>query len=267
MTHNLTTDKISVVINTYNAEKFLSRVLDSVREFDEIVICDMESTDNTLSIAQSYGCKVVTFPNNNYNSAEPARNFAIQSASNPWVLVVDADELVTTELREYLYKHIAQTSPAAGVYIPRINFFMGRFMPCYYPDYILRFIKKEGSNWSANVHTLPTVDGRIEYISKSRRELAFIHLANDNYYDSLRKMNSYTEDERIKRSHKYHFFQIFYLPAFRFFKTYILKGGFRSGKAGFIHAIFDANYMFNALAKMQEDIENKRNDKDIDKYL
>ena len=91
--------EISVVINTYNAEKFLQRVLDSVKDFDEIVICDMESTDHTVEIAQHAGCKVVTFPKANHTCVELARNFAIQSASSPWVLVVDADELVTPELR------------------------------------------------------------------------------------------------------------------------------------------------------------------------
>lgn len=50
-------NKISVVINTYNASLHLARVLDTVKDFDEIVICDMESTDNTLEIVERYGCK------------------------------------------------------------------------------------------------------------------------------------------------------------------------------------------------------------------
>ena len=54
--------KISVVINTYNAEEKLTQVLDTVKDFDEIVICDMESTDSTLDIARKYNCKIVTFP-------------------------------------------------------------------------------------------------------------------------------------------------------------------------------------------------------------
>ena len=52
---------ISVVINTYNAAKHLKEVLESVKGFDEIVVCDMESTDNTLEIAREYNCKIVTF--------------------------------------------------------------------------------------------------------------------------------------------------------------------------------------------------------------
>lgn len=58
---------ISIVINTYNAEQYLARVLETVKDFDEIVVCDMESTDNTLKIAEQYGCKIVVFPKRNYN--------------------------------------------------------------------------------------------------------------------------------------------------------------------------------------------------------
>ena len=95
---------ISIVINTYNAERHLAKVLESVKDFDEVVICDMESTDGTLSIAKSYGCKIVTFPKQNHTIVEPARNFAIQSATHPWVLVVDAYEIVPKALRDYLYR-------------------------------------------------------------------------------------------------------------------------------------------------------------------
>jgi len=109
--------KISVVINTYNAEQHLKEVLESVKEFDEILICDMESTDRTLDIARQYGCRVVTFPKGDAVSAEPARTFAIQSAANHWVFVVDADELVTTELRNYLYQRISKADCPEGLYI------------------------------------------------------------------------------------------------------------------------------------------------------
>lgn len=112
-------NKISVVINTYNASKFLARVLDSVKDFDEIVICDMESTDDTLEIAQRYGCKIVTFKKEGVSIVEPARQFAIDAASHPWVLVVDADELVTPALHDYLYAKIAEAQCPDGISIPR----------------------------------------------------------------------------------------------------------------------------------------------------
>ena len=98
--------QISVVINTYNAEKYLARVLETASSFDEVVVCDMESTDGTVAIAQRYGCKVVSFPKANHKSAEPARTFAIQSASSDWVLVVDADELIPQALHDYLHDFV-----------------------------------------------------------------------------------------------------------------------------------------------------------------
>ena len=55
-------NKISVVINTYNAERDLEQVLEAVKDFDEVLICDMESTDKTLDIARRHGCRIVTFP-------------------------------------------------------------------------------------------------------------------------------------------------------------------------------------------------------------
>jgi glycosyltransferase involved in cell wall biosynthesis len=79
--------KISVVIHTFNSEKFLERVLSSVKDFDEIIICDMYSTDRTQEIAQKYNCKIIY--HEKCEIPESARNFAIRAASNEWILVVD----------------------------------------------------------------------------------------------------------------------------------------------------------------------------------
>lgn len=244
---------ISVVINTYNAEKFLPEVLESVKVFDEIVICDMESTDKTVEISESYGCKVVTFPKANHHSAEPARTFAIQSASCDWVLVIDADELVTKELKDYLYQRIQQPDCPAGIWIPRKNYFMGKFMHCHYPDYLLRFFRREGTVWPPYVHTFPIVEGKQERIDKRRMELAFIHLANDGVKDIVRKTNQYTENELEKKKDKHYGAMAFlYRPLFRFVKAYLLKGGIRDGKAGFIKACLEGYYQFIMLSKIAE---------------
>ena len=121
-----TKDRISVVINTFNAEKYLAQTLESLSGFDEIVVCDMESTDSTVDIASKYGCRVVTFPKGDYTICEPARDFAIHSAQNSWVLVVDADEVVPDALRDYLYRTIADESFNDAIAIPRRNMFIGK---------------------------------------------------------------------------------------------------------------------------------------------
>ncbi|MCX6704644.1 MAG: glycosyltransferase family 2 protein, partial [Candidatus Woesebacteria bacterium] len=89
--------KISVVINTLNEEKNLPRAIASVKGLaNEVVVCDMESGDKTVEVARSLGAKVFAHEKTGY--VEPARNFAVSKASNPWVLVLDADEEVPDKL-------------------------------------------------------------------------------------------------------------------------------------------------------------------------
>lgn len=251
-----TEKKITVLIHTYNAEKHLRRVLDSVQGFDEILICDMESSDATLAIADEYACRVITFPRGTHTIAEPARQFAIERATYPWVLVIDADELVSPALRTFLYQHIAEAQPAEGIRIPRKNYFMGRFMHAAYPDYVLRFFRRDLAFWPPYVHTLPQVTGNVIQIPRDRTDLALEHLANDSMQVLITKSNSYSDNEVIKRKGKrYGLGALLLRPAFRFIKSYIIKGGFRDGLPGFIHAVIDGVYQFILVAKV---IESKR---------
>lgn len=255
--------KISVVIQTYNSEQFLKRVLESVKTFDEIVICDMHSTDRTIEIAQEYHCKIVYHEHTNY--CEPARNFAVHSATHEWVLVVDSDEIVPAALHDYLYQKISQPDCPKGFWIPRKDYLMGKFMHGDYPDYILRFFWKSESVWPPYVHSIPRVNGKIERIPKRRKDLAFIHLINNPLELKLHKINTYSTMEIPKRAHQnYSLWSMFYAPFHRFFKAYILKGGFRDGKAGLVNAGMDAIYKFATIAKIWE---SRLTPEDIDKEL
>lgn len=245
-------NKISVVINTYNAQKYLARVLDTVKCFDEVVVCDMESTDDTVSIANRYGCKVVTFPKANHKSAEPARTFAIQSATHDWVLVVDADELVPKALHDYLYHFIQNPGEVRGLYIPRKNYTMNVCLPSSYPDYQLRFFIREGTTWPPYVHTFPTVNGPLAYIPKKPKDCAFDHL-DDSTRATLVRLNNYTDNEVEKRAGtKVTLFKLIASPAMRFIKQYFIKGGIFYGVAGYVQAVRWAQYKFNLLCKIYE---------------
>jgi glycosyltransferase involved in cell wall biosynthesis len=244
--------KISVVINTYNARQHLAKVLESVKDFDEVVVCDMESTDDTVSIAEQYGCKVVTFPKANHKSAEPARTFAIQSASNKWVLVVDADELVTPELREVLYQKIKEPNCPAGFYIPRQNMFMSMFVRDFHYDFQLRFFIREGTEWPPYVHTFPKVQGRVEKL-KARREARLLHLMDETMHEYMAKMNEYTDNEVEKKREKgYGLGALLWRPFWRFFKKYVLDGGYRMGTRGLIRAMMAGFYQFVLVSKIIE---------------
>lgn len=244
--------KISAVINTYNGRQHLAEVIGRLRGLDEVLVCDMESTDGTPELARSLGARVVTFPKGEYSYVEPARNFAIRSAANEWVLLVDDDELISPELIEYFKEFVKNPGDVKGIHIPRKNYFFDKWNKVTYPDYQIRFFARDLIDWPPYVHALPSVEGKTEYIPKEREELAMIHIPHD-LRGMMDRCNRYTTAEVAKRGVKrVSLAAMFFKPAVRFFKSYVLKGGWRNGKAGFIDAANNAYYKYMTLAKMYE---------------
>lgn len=242
---------ISVVINTYNAEKHLREVLEFAKDLDEIVICDMYSEDNTIKIAEQYNCRIILHERTGF--VEPARNFAISQAKNEWVLLLDADETVNIELIQYLRKIAIEKPEISCIAIPRKNYFLGRFMHSAYPDYVYRFFKKDKIYWPEFIHSMPKIEGNIFKIDKNQKSLAMEHLANDSISAIENKNNIYSTAELPKRQHKKTTtFKLLFSPFAWFFKYYFIKQGFRDGKAGFIFAVLKAQYKFLTLAKLIE---------------
>lgn len=244
--------KISAVVQTYNASAHLETCLRCLAPADEILVVDMESTDGTRDIAQRCGARVVVKPRGAHRIVEAYRDFAIHEARHAWVLVVDADELVPPALFRYLRGEIERDPSPRAFLIPLKNYFMGKWMRCYYPERILRFFHTEGAHWPYEIHSRPTHRGPAVAIAASRTDLAIVHLANEGIAATVDKMNRYTDSEVPRRRPRYRRYKFFTDPFFRFFKTFVLKGGIRDGWPGFIHAVQDGVYRFTALAKIEE---------------
>lgn len=243
---------ISAVINTRNASGHLEKVIDHLKDFDEILVCDMESTDGSPELAERLGARVVSFPIGPDSSIETARSFAIQCAKSKWVLLVEADELVPPQLVDYLYDFIHSDNPANGLYIPRKNFVMDKFNRLAYPDYQLRLFVKELSMWPAHVGHQPSVEGRVDRIPSRRRDLALVHIPRDLASDIDIINRSTTTETESDPNHTVSLPALWLLPKMSFLYSFILKGGWRHGSAGYIIAKNKALLKYLTLAKVYE---------------
>ncbi|MBL7078630.1 glycosyltransferase family 2 protein, partial [Candidatus Shapirobacteria bacterium] len=183
---------ISVVVNTLNEEKNLSRCLSSVEKLaDEIVVVDMYSDDQTREIARKFGARV--FLHEKLNYVEPARNFAIEKARGKWIFILDADEKITSSLAKKL-KEIAWADKGEIDYvlIPRKNIIFGKWIQNsrWWPDYLPRFFKKGKIDWPAQIHQQPELKGNILTLPDVEK-FAITHYN----YDSL--------DQYLSRAQRY----------------------------------------------------------------
>lgn len=253
---------ISVVLNTYQADRYLDRVLDSVKWADEIVVVDMHSTDRTREMAEAHGAKVILTERANY--CEPARNLAIKSAGNPWVFVLDADEVVPDALAKFLKDNATspEKSEIRGWRIPRRNKFMGKEMYSLYPDYVTRFVARDYVDWPKEIHSQPIIAGKIASIPESRKDLALIHLEENTFESRMEKIERYTDFEAVRRGPKrYSAAQKIYKPGMRILHTLVFKGGWRDGKAGLEWARLEARYKKRTIDKQEELARKNENDK------
>lgn len=239
---------ISVVINTYNAQAYLEQVLESLKDFDQIVVCDMYSLDRTPDIAREHSCTLIRHPYCG-GICEPARNAAIAAARGPWVLVVDADELIPDTLRKALYALIESPRPPEGLYIPRKNHFHGRFMHATYPDYVLRFFRKDAVFWPSYLHAVPSIRGRTEYLDKRNRDLAIVHLEEKSAFGRLRKHILYKRNDTKHKYGNYSALRLLSGCVARFIKYYFIKGGWKDGRAGLEYALLFSYYRYRIYRK------------------
>lgn len=243
---------ISAIINTYNADKYLQLVIDHLRGFDEILVCDMDSTDRTIEIALSNGCRVINYHSDKHTCAEPARDFALRSARSTWAFFVDADEIVPALLTEFLKKFVTNPGDTQGLLIPRKNFVLNRWRRTTYPDFQLRFFRRSAAYWPAEVHSRPVIDGKIDKIRPKRDHLALIHLP-PTQAQVMERMNRYTTGELDRNPDRsVNLLTLWFRPWSRFIRSYVIRGGWRYGVSGYINSRNDAIYKFYTLVKTYE---------------
>jgi len=247
---NVTSSGLSVTIITLDEEDRLRNCLESVAWADEIVVIDAESTDKTVEIAREFTDRIWTRP---WPGFAAQKNFALDQATQPWVLSLDADERVSPDLRMAIQEVCAHDHGAAGFSIPRKNIFWGSWVRHgrLYPDYQLRLFRRGSGRFvEHSVHESVKVDGPVRRL--------YAPLTHESYRDLkefVSRANRYSTlaaQEAVRRGQIVRGRDLLLRPLGRFLSMYVLHRGFLDGWRGLLLASLYAYYVFLRTAKIVE---------------
>lgn len=235
---------LSIVIQTRNEQTTIERCITSCVDIaDEVLIADMESSDQTCQIAQKLGARVVKIKNMGY--AEGGRNIAIQSAKNNWILLLDADEELPITLKKEIVNFLNKPTKKIAAFA-RKNLFLGTWLQygLFWPDTQIRLFHKDFLRWNESIHSQPLVRSEVYSFPKSEA-LAIIHHHTENlsirmekivdqakaekYYTKLRKVSGKNVYDRIE---------------LEFSNRYFSHKGYKDGIPGFLAAKMMEYYRF-----------------------
>jgi len=240
---------ISVVMIVKNGESKLREVLDSLSCFDEIILYDTGSTDATLTIASNYP-NVKIHHGTMEGGFGAVRNRATALTKHPFVLHIDADEVVSNELQKELLQLPLKKDTVYT--LPIKNFYNGKWIRgCgWYPNRVRRLYAKEITKFSdLAVHEGVIVKGPLIDLKGHIH-----HYSYNSIHDFLRKMQHYsdlfaTQNAGRKNSS---LFKALFRGYFAFFRSYILRYGFIDSKEGLIISLYNAHTTYYKYLKLAE---------------
>ena len=248
---------ISIVIITNNEEANIGRTLESVTPLvgegrGEVVIVDSGSTDRTLEIASSYGARVFS---ESWKGYAQQKNSALAKAKGDWILSLDGDEELEPALSKQILQTLNEQSTVAGYWIPRKNFFLGRWVKHggYWPDPKLRLFRRGlGQFEDRLVHE----DIRLADGPTATLEYALLHHSYPTMSDYIRHMNEYSSlgaEMAVAKGYRGHAIaDIVLRPVSTFVYNYFFRLGFLDGREGFLLHLGHAVYVAWKYAKVWE---------------
>jgi len=239
--------KITATIITFNEESNIQKACESVAWADEIVVVDSESTDHTQQLAASSGARVISNP---WPGFSAQKQFAVEHSTHDWVFSLDADERVSDELNNSIatLKAKKETNLADGYSISRRSYYQGRWIRGggWYPDRQLRLFRKSAGRWKQRyIHESVEMNpgARVEdldgdLLHYTVRDAAHHHQMIGERYAPLAARQMFEEGRRTSAM------SIATAAPSAFFRSLILKAGFRDGLAGLSIASFAAHHAF-----------------------
>ena len=253
--------RVSAVIITLNEEKNIAEAIRSVDWADEVLVVDSESSDQTREIAESLGARVIVNP---WPGFSAQKQFAIEQAANDWIISLDADERISSELRTEIRSVIDSEPAVDGYKIPRLTYYMERSIRHggWYPDHQLRLFDRRKGSWNgAVIHESVKMaeDARVGMLRSNILHYT-VENANEHQrmiserYAPLGAQKMYSEGRRTSP------LKAVFASWFAFIRAYFLKLGFLDGFPGFCVAYFSAHHAFLkhlALMELQRNGDGK----------
>jgi glycosyltransferase involved in cell wall biosynthesis len=234
--------RISAAIITYNEERNIARVIESLRCCDEILVLDSGSNDRTVEIATKLGARVVEASWHGYAAQ---KNIAAQLTANDWVLALDADESLSEALEAEIWQ-IKKSGPQFDGYtMPRLAQYLGRWIlhGGWYPDRKVRLFDRRKAKWVGEyVHESVHVEGKVGHLESN-----ILHFTCSSLSEHLKSMDRYTTlaaEGLVARGAKITLGKILFDPPWTFFRSYVLQRGFFDGLEGLAIAYMAAFYNF-----------------------
>ena len=242
--HSSRSVPVSVLFVVRDEADRLPAALASVDWADEVVVLDTGSVDGTPEIAARHGARVHSAAWEGYVRS---KNRALGLASHDWVLLLDADERVTPELRLEIETALtASSGDVAGFVMPRLSWFMGRAIRhgTWYPDRILRLVRRSANaRWEGRrIHERCLIDGRVGALSSP-----LVHHPYRNLAHALSKAGLYARlkaEDRLEVGRRASLATLLLRPAVEFLRFYVLKMGALDGVPGLIAAMLHAHSYF-----------------------
>lgn len=239
--------KISATIITFNEESNIKAACESVAWADEIVVVDSESTDRTREIAEACGARVIVNPWPGFGAQ---KQFAVDQAQHDWIFSLDADERVSDDLRQAIesLKKRPEAEMADGFLVARRTFYQQRWIRGggWYPDRQLRLFNRTKGCWKQrHIHESVAMNngarvGELggDLLHFTSPNAAYHHRVIGERYAPLGAQQMYEDGRRTS------IFSVAAAGPSAFIRSFLLKGGFRDGFAGFTIATFAAHHAF-----------------------
>lgn len=231
---------ISAVIITYNEARNIERCLKSLQGVvDEIIVWDSFSTDATLDISKSYGVHVFQ---ESWKGYAESKNAAVLKSKFDWILSLDADEALSTELADAIKLWKLQTPVNAS--LKRKIIYCGQPIAFgeWNPDIKHRLYNKNNTQWRGDIHEVlvsePQVPLKIQLLQGNC--LHYTYYNRDEHKAQAMRFTQLMIHDKIKHKQRTYWISRYLSSSFKWFKGYVLKAGFLDGLSGFQIACISA---------------------------